>query len=57
MDAFDTCYEINRLLALKNEIAARNLLIRLLADLDRTKTIYPQVVNQMIRATGLFPYA
>lgn len=56
MDIFDTCYEINRLLTLKNEIAARNLLIRLLADLDRSKTAYPQVVNHMIRATGLFPY-
>lgn len=56
MDVFDTCYEINRLLTLKNEIAARNLLIRLLADLDHSKTPYPQVVNHMIRATGLFPY-
>lgn len=56
MDIFDTCYEINHLLSLKNEIAARNLLIRLLADLDNTRTAYPRVVNQMIRATGLFPY-
>ncbi|MFV3073387.1 DEAD/DEAH box helicase [Niveispirillum fermenti] len=56
MDVFDTCYEINRLLTLKNEIAARNLLIRLLANLDHSKTPYPQVVNHMIRATGLFPY-
>jgi hypothetical protein len=56
MDIFEICYEINRLLSLGNEVAARNLLIRLLADLDRTETAYPQVVNQMIRATGLFPY-
>lgn len=56
MDIFDTCYEINRLLTLKNEISARNLLIRLLADLDQSKIPYPQVVNHMIRATGLFPY-
>lgn len=56
MDIFETCYEINHLINLNNEIAARNLLIRLLADLDRAKTTYPQVVNQMIRATGLFPY-
>lgn len=56
MDIFEICYEINRLLLLKNEVAARNLLIRLLADLDRTKRAYPQVVNHMIRATGLFPY-
>lgn len=56
MDTFDTCYEVNRLLSSNNEIAARNLLIRLLADLDQAKAPYPQVVNHMIRATGLFPY-
>lgn len=56
IDVFENCYEINRLLSLRNEVAARNLLIRLLADLDRAKTPYPQVVNHMIRATGLFPY-
>lgn len=56
MDIFETCYEVNRLLALRNEIAARNLLIRLLDDLERSDTAYPLVVNEMIRATGLFPY-
>lgn len=56
MDIFEICHEVNRLLTLKNEMAARNILIRLLAELDLTKTPYPQVVNHMIRATGLFPY-
>jgi hypothetical protein len=56
MEIFETCSEINNLLSLRNEVAARNLLIRLLADIDRTKIPYPQVVNHMIRATGLFPY-
>lgn len=56
MEVFETCYEINRLLLTGNEVAARNLLIRLLEELDRRKAAYPQVVNQMIRATGLFPY-
>lgn len=56
MEIFETCKEINGLLSARNEIAARNLLIQLLADLDRTKAPYTQVVNQMIRATGLFPY-
>lgn len=56
MDVFETCFEVNRLLSQRNEIAARNLLIRLLAELDGTKVPYPQVVNHMIRATGLFPY-
>lgn len=56
MNVFEVCQEINSLLSIKNESAARNLLIRLLADLDPTKATYPQVVNQMIRETGLFPY-
>jgi DEAD/DEAH box helicase len=56
MEVFETCHEINTLLTLQNELAARNLLIQLLADLERTKTPYAQVVNEMIRATGLFPY-
>jgi len=56
MEIFETCQEINELLSTRNEIAARNLLIRLLAELDQTKMPYPQLVNHMIRATGLFPY-
>jgi hypothetical protein len=56
MEIFETCQEINGLLSIHNELAARNLLIQLLADLDRAKTPYPQVVNHMVRATGLFPY-
>jgi hypothetical protein len=56
MEIFETCHEINRLLSLRNELSARNLLIQLLAELERTKTPYPQLVNHMIRATGLFPY-
>lgn len=56
MEIFETCQEINELLSVRNELAARNLLIRLLADLDQTKTPFPQLVNHMIRATGLFPY-
>ena len=56
MEVFETCHEINNLLAARNELAARNLLIRLLADLEQAGTPYPQVVNHMIRETGLFPY-
>ncbi len=56
MDIFDTCQGINALLSVRNEVGARNLLIRLLAELHRTNEPYPQVVNHMIRATGLFPY-
>ena len=56
MDAFVTCQEINGLLAVRNELAARNLLIRLLSEMAEAETPYPPVVNHMIRATGLFPY-
>ncbi|WP_346295475.1 DEAD/DEAH box helicase [Rhodopseudomonas sp. P1] len=56
MDVFATCQEINSLLTEHQESAARNLLIRLLADLDRDKLQYSALVNEMIRATGLFPY-
>lgn len=56
MQVFETCQEINGLLSERNEIAARNLLIKLLAEMERADTPYSQVVNQMIRSTGLFPY-
>lgn len=56
MEEFDTCQKINSLIVEKNEIAARNLLIRLLADLNREGKSYTPLVNHMIRATGLFPY-
>lgn len=56
MDPFETCQSINDHLASRNERAARNLLIQLLAEMAETKSPYPQVVNHMIRATGLFPY-
>lgn len=56
MEAFETCAEINNLLLSRNELAARNLLIQLLAALDHAEVAYPQIVNQMIRETGLFPY-
>ena len=38
MEVFETCQEINGLLSVQNELAARNLLIQLLADLDGAKT-------------------
>jgi DEAD/DEAH box helicase len=56
MEVFTTCSEVNDLLESGNDLAARNLLIRLLSDLDREKIAYPQVLNQLVRSTGLFPY-
>ncbi|WP_082482933.1 DEAD/DEAH box helicase [Methylobacterium sp. Leaf123] len=56
MEIFATCSEINDLLNAGNSLAARNLLIKLLSTIDGRKNPYPQVLNQLIRTTGLFPY-
>lgn len=56
MDVFNACQEINDLLIDGNEPAARNMLIKLLADVNQSKTPYPGVLNQLIRSSGLFPY-
>ncbi|MFD6321174.1 DEAD/DEAH box helicase [Methylorubrum thiocyanatum] len=56
MEIFAACSEINDLLNSGNNLAARNLLIRLLNTIDRRTSPYPQVLNQLIRTTGLFPY-
>lgn len=56
IDVFETCQEINKLLSVRSEMAARDLLIQLLANLNEVNAAYPLVVNHMIRATGLFPY-
>ena len=56
MEVFSTCSEVNDLIETGNELAARNLLIRLLSDIERENIPYPQVLNQLIRSTGLFPY-
>jgi hypothetical protein len=56
MEVFSACSEVNDLIEGGNDLAARNMLIRLLGDLDRSSTPYPQVLNQLIRTAGLFPY-
>lgn len=56
MDMFASCSEINDLVEGGNDLAARNLLIKLLSQLDRERSPYPEVLNQLIRITGLFPY-
>ncbi|MFL9841171.1 DEAD/DEAH box helicase [Sphingomonas sp. ST-64] len=56
MEVFAACSEVNDLIEGGNDLAARNMLIRLLGDLDRSSTPYPQVLNQLIRTAGLFPY-
>lgn len=56
MEVFATCQEINAHIQRGDEVAARNLLIRLLASMGEGEREFPQLVNHMIRATGLFPY-
>lgn len=56
MELFAACSEVNDLIESGNDLAARNMLIKLLGDLDRSKTPYPQVLNQLVRSAGLFPY-
>lgn len=56
MDIFDTCHEINSYLLANNEVMARNKLIKLLDHHRREKIEYSDLVNHLIRATGLYPY-
>lgn len=56
MDVFETCDEINEHLNRRDEVTARNTLIKLLSEMERAKEPYPRVLNELIRSTGLFPY-
>src|SRR4051812_33740328 len=56
MDIFASCQEVNDLFERGDEVSARNVLIRLLSDIERQEAPYPSVVNQLIRVTGLYPY-
>ncbi|MGV2122986.1 DEAD/DEAH box helicase [Agrobacterium vitis] len=56
MDVFETCQGINDLLNRRDEVAARNSLIKLLRDMKERDATYPDVLNHLIRTTGLYPY-
>lgn len=56
MDVFDTCFTINSLLGENRDAEARNLLIRLLDHHETNQIPYSELVNHMIRETGLYPY-
>lgn len=56
MDVFETCHEINDLLVKRDEVGARNALIKLLAHMEEHNQPYPELLNHLIRNTGLFPY-
>ncbi|NTF49099.1 DEAD/DEAH box helicase [Rhizobium rhizogenes] len=56
MDVFDSCQEINDHLKRSDEVAARNILIKLLRDMKERDEAYPEVLNHLIRTAGLYPY-
>ena len=55
MEVFAACSEVNNLFEGGNDLAARNMLIRLLGDLDRSRTPYPQVLNSANPDGGSLP--
>lgn len=56
MDIFSTCHKINDLISQKNETSARNELIKLLDHHKNEGIDYSDLVNHLIRETGLYPY-
>lgn len=53
---FNTCAKINTLLNKNHENDARNELIQLLDYLEKNQIEYSELVNHLIRETGLYPY-
>ncbi len=53
---FNASHKINTLLLAKNEFDARNELIKLLDYHETNKIEYSDLVNHLIKETGLFPY-
>lgn len=56
MEIFETCHKINDLLISNNENEARNELIKLLDFHERENLPYSELVNHLIRESGLYPY-
>ncbi|GGX08641.1 DEAD/DEAH box helicase [Undibacterium macrobrachii] len=56
MEIFEECVAINDLLQANQKAEARNCLIRLLDKLNKINQPYDQLVNHLIRESGLFPY-
>ena len=56
MEVFSACHEINDKFVSGDHVAARNLLIQLLAAMQVEEEPYQPIVNELIRITGLFPY-
>ncbi|MGJ8546656.1 MAG: DEAD/DEAH box helicase [Sulfitobacter sp.] len=56
MDIFESCQKANDFLTQGQDKAARNTLILLLDTLSKSGVPYPELLNQMLRETGLYPY-
>lgn len=56
MDIFESCHVVNDLLHASQEHAARDELIKLLAQINESGLPYSPLVNALIRDVGLFPY-
>jgi reverse gyrase len=56
MEIFETCHTINDLLIANEENLARNELIKLLDFHEENKIPYSELVNHLIRESGLYPY-
>lgn len=56
MEYFEECSKINELINLGKQAEARNRLIYLLDLAEREQRSYSQLLNHLVRATGLYPY-
>lgn len=56
MDIFEKLQEINEFLESGDEQSARNDLIFLLDEIQGKESEHPEILNHMIRRTGLYPY-
>lgn len=56
IDIFETCHVVNDLLISNQENEARNELIKLLDYHETEKIKYSELVNHLIRESGLYPY-
>ncbi|MHA7845711.1 DEAD/DEAH box helicase [Serratia sp. D1N4] len=53
---FNCCHEVNKLIIDGDEVEARNTLVKLLDFLDKNNALYNQLINNLIRQLGLYPY-
>jgi hypothetical protein len=56
MEIFESCRIINDLLIINKEGEARNELIKLLDYLEKGEIPYSELINHLIKETGLYPY-